>query len=229
MKREKVLKINKVGKSYGNETVFRNVSLEVKKGEIISIIGRSGVGKSTFLKCLNRLEEIDSGEILLNGKNIIDYPVTELRRRIGFVFQDYNLFENLTVLENLTIGLTQIQKIEKEKSIKMATNILKEIDLLEKKDKYPEELSGGQKQRVAIARTILMKPDIILLDEPTSALDEEMKESVLNLISQLGKEDMTLIIVSHEISFIQKISDKVYKLNKNGLELEKPKKGEKIC
>ena len=173
------------------------------------------------------------GEIIIDNLSIkrsshID-NINGLRRRIGFVFQDYNLFENLTVLENLTIGLTQIQKIEKEKSMKMATNILKEIDLLEKKDKYPEELSGGQKQRVAIARTILMKPDIILLDEPTSALDEEMKESVLNLISQLGKEDMTLIIVSHEISFIQKISDKVYKLNKNGLELEKPKKGEKIC
>ena len=192
-------------------------------GDYLDVIG----------KLLLIIKRPSKGEIIIDNLSIkrsshID-NINGLRRRIGFVFQDYNLFENLTVLENLTIGLTQIQKIEKEKSIKMATNILKEIDLLEKKDKYPEELSGGQKQRVAIARTILMKPDIILLDEPTSALDEEMKESVLNLISQLGKEDMTLIIVSHEISFIQKISDKVYKLNKNGLELEKPKKGEKVC
>lgn len=218
MKKDVILKINNISKSYGNEIVFKNINLEVKKGEVISIVGKSGIGKSTLLQCLNRLTEIDKGEIILNGKDIKDMSVTILRRRIGLVFQEYNLFEHLTVLENLTIGLIQIQKYSKEKSVKLANNILKDIDLLDKKDKYPDELSGGQKQRVAIARTMLMKPDIILLDEPTSALDEEMKDSVLKLINRLVKEDMTLIIVSHEKEFVKKISDKIYKLNKNKIE-----------
>lgn len=217
MKNDVILKLNNISKKYDGENVFKNVNLEIRKGEVISIIGKSGSGKSTLLKCMNHLENIDTGEIILNGKNINTIPLSELRQKIGLVFQDYNLFEHLTVLENLTIGLLKIKKISKEKSEKMALNILKKIDLMEKKDKYPNELSGGQQQRVAIARTVLMKPDIILLDEPTSALDKEMKDSVLELINNLVKEDMTLIIVSHETEFIEKISDKIFKLTKHRL------------
>lgn len=217
MKNDVILKLNNISKKYDDENVFKNVNLEIRKGEVISIIGKSGSGKSTLLKCMNHLENIDTGEIILNGKNINTIPLSELRQKIGLVFQDYNLFEHLTVLENLTIGLLKIKKISKEKSEKMALNILKKIDLMEKIDKYPSELSGGQQQRVAIARTVLMKPDIILLDEPTSALDKEMKDSVLELINNLVKEDMTLIVVSHEIEFIEKISDKIFKLTKHQL------------
>ncbi len=217
MKNDVILKLNNISKKYDDENVFKNVNLEIRKGEVISIIGKSGSGKSTLLKCMNHLENIDTGEIILNGKNINTIPLSELRQKIGLVFQNYNLFEHLTVLENLTIGLLKIKKISKEKSEKMALNILKKIDLMEKKDKYPSELSGGQQQRVAIARTVLMKPDIILLDEPTSALDKEMKDSVLELINNLVKEDMTLIVVSHEIEFIEKISDKIFKLTKHQL------------
>jgi len=217
VKNDVILKLNNISKKYDDENVFKNVNLEIRKGEVISIIGKSGSGKSTLLKCMNHLENIDTGEIILNGKNINTIPLSELRQKIGLVFQNYNLFEHLTVLENLTIGLLKIKKISKEKSEKMALNILKKIDLMEKKDKYPSELSGGQQQRVAIARTVLMKPDIILLDEPTSALDKEMKDSVLELINNLVKEDMTLIVVSHEIEFIEKISDKIFKLTKHQL------------
>lgn len=212
-----ILELKNISKFYDKELIFKNVSLQVKKGEVISLIGKSGCGKSTLLKCLNRLENINSGDIIFNNKNIIDISLVNLRQNIGIVFQDYNLFEHLTVLENLTLGLVKIKKYSKEKSVKLALNILKKINLVDKKDKYPDELSGGQKQRIAIARTLLMKPNIILLDEPTSALDEEMKESVLKLINELVKENMTLIIVSHEETFIKKISDRILKLTKTGL------------
>lgn len=221
MKSSEVLVLKDISKYYKNDLIFKNVNLSIKKGEVVSIIGRSGCGKSTLLKCINRLEDIAEGEIELNGINTIHIDATELRQKIGIVFQDYNLFEHLTVMENLTIGLTKIKGYSLTKSKELATEILKKIDLLEKKDKYPDELSGGQKQRVSIARTLLMKPDIILLDEPTSALDSEMKESVLLLINELVKEDMTLIIVSHEEDFVKKVSDKIYKLTKNGLTLVK--------
>ena len=219
MKSSEVLVLKDISKYYKNDLIFKNVNLSIKKGEVVSIIGRSGCGKSTLLKCINRLEDIAEGEIELNGINTIHIDATELRQKIGIVFQDYNLFEHLTVMENLIIGLTKIKGYSLTKSKELAAEILKRIDLLEKKDKYPDELSGGQKQRVSIARTLLMKPDIILLDEPTSALDSEMKESVLLLINELVKEDMTLIIVSHEDDFVKKVSDKIYKLTKNGLTL----------
>jgi len=212
-----ILEIKNVTKTFGDEIIFKNVNLIVKKGEVISIIGKSGSGKSTFLKCLNRLEEINGGEILFDNKNINNYPISILRQKIGLVFQDYNLFEHLTVFENLIIGLIKIKNYSQTKSEKMTLDILKKIDLLDKKDKFPDELSGGQKQRVAIARSMLMKPDIILLDEPTSALDKEFKESVLNLIAELIEENMTLIIVSHEEEFVKKVSDRVIELKNNKL------------
>lgn len=217
MKKEFILELENVTKYYGNELIFSNVNLKIKRGDVISLSGKSGCGKSTLLKCINRLENIDSGKIKFNGIDISKISTTELRQKIGIVFQDYNLFEHLTVLDNLIIGLIKIKKYSKNESIRKALNILKKVDLIDKKDKYPDELSGGQKQRVAIARTLLMKPDIILLDEPTSALDREMKDSVLNLIKEIVDEDMTLIIVSHEEEFMKKVSDKIYYFKNNKL------------
>jgi AMINO ACID PERMEASE ATP-BINDING PROTEIN len=215
-----ILEFENVSKYYGDELVFNNVNLKVKKGEVISIVGKSGSGKSTLLKCINRLENIDNGKIKFKGMDISEMSPVELRQKIGIVFQDYNLFEHLTVLDNLIIGLIKIKGYSKKESIYKALNILKKVDLIDKKDNYPDELSGGQKQRVAIARTLLMKPDIILLDEPTSALDKEMKNSVLKLINELIDEDMTLIVVSHEDEFVNKVSDRIFSFNKNTL-LEK--------
>lgn len=217
MNKKSILKMRDVSKYYKNELIFKNVNFELKKGDVISIVGKSGCGKSTMLKCINKLEEINSGEIMFNGVNINEIPLTVLRQKIGIVFQEYNLFDHLTVIENLTLALIKIKKYSLNRSLKLARDVLKKIDLLDKQDKYPDELSGGQKQRVAIARTLLMKPEIILLDEPTSALDKEMKESVLNLIKEMVKEDMTLIIVSHEENFVENVSDKIFKLDKNGL------------
>ena len=212
MKKDNILEFENVTKYYGDDMVFNNVNLKIKKGEVISLVGKSGSGKSTLLKCINRLESINAGTIKFKGMDISEMSIVELRQKIGIVFQDYNLFEHLTVLDNLTIGLTKIKGYSKKVSIHKALNILKKVDLVDKKDKYPDELSGGQKQRVAIARTLLMQPDIILLDEPTSALDTEMKDSVLELINELVVEDMTLIIVSHEEDFVNKVSDKIYRI-----------------
>ena len=212
MKKEFILEFENVTKYYGNDLVFSNVNLKIKKGDVIALTGKSGCGKSTLLKCINRLENINDGKIKFKGIDISEISMVELRQKIGMVFQDYNLFEHLTVLDNLIIGLIKIKKYSRDESIRKALNMLKKLDLIDKKDNYPNELSGGQKQRVAIARTLLMKPDIILLDEPTSALDKEMKDSVLNLIKKIVEEDMTLIIVSHEEEFIKKVSNYIYQL-----------------
>ena len=215
MKKEVILEFENVTKYYGDDLVFSNVNLKIKKGDVIALTGKSGCGKSTLLKCINRLEHINDGKIKFKGINISEISMVQLRQKIGMVFQDYNLFEHLTVLDNLIIGLIKIKKHSRDESIHEALDMLKKLDLIDKKDNYPNELSGGQKQRVAIARTLLMKPDIILLDEPTSALDKEMKDSVLNLIKKIVEEDMTLIIVSHEEEFIKKVSNYIYQL-KNG-------------
>lgn len=220
MKKEFILELENVTKYYGDDLVFSNVNLKIKKGDVIALTGKSGCGKSTLLKCINRLENINDGKIKFKGIDISEISMVELRQKIGMVFQDYNLFEHLTVLDNLIIGLIKIKKYSRDESIHKALNMLKNVDLIDKKDKYPNELSGGQKQRVAIARTLLMKPDIILLDEPTSALDKEMKDSVLNLIKKIVEKDMTLIIVSHEEEFVRKVSDTIYNLNNNKLKIQ---------
>ena len=217
MKKDVILELRDVTKYYGEDLVFSKVNLKIKRGEVVALTGKSGCGKSTLLKCINRLENINHGTILFNDIDISSISLVELRQKIGIVFQDYNLFDHLTVIENLIIGLVKIKKYSLEKSMREALSILKKVDLVEKKDKYPDELSGGQKQRIAIARTMLMKPDIILLDEPTSALDKEMKNSILQLIKELVDEDMTLIIVSHEEDFINKVADKIYKISNNNL------------
>lgn len=224
MKKEFILEFENVTKCYGNDLVFSNVNLKIRKGDVIALTGKSGCGKSTLLKCINRLENINDGKIKFKGIDISEISMVELRQKIGMVFQDYNLFEHLTVLDNLIIGLIKIKKYSRDESICKALDMLKNVDLIDKKDNYPNELSGGQKQRVAIARTLLMKPDIILLDEPTSALDKEMKNSVLNLIKKIVEEDITLIIVSHEDDFIKKVSDTIYNLSNNKLKVQIEKK-----
>lgn len=210
-----MLKFKNVSKKYKNTTILENINFEINKGEVVSIIGKSGCGKSTLLKCINRLESIDGGVIYFENKDISSLDLLKLRQKIGIVFQEYNLFEHLTVLQNLTISLIKIKNISEEVAKKQAMVMLKKIKLTDKSDNYPDELSGGQKQRVAIARTLLMKPKLILLDEPTNALDKEMKQEVINLIIKMAKDDMTLLIVSHEEELVKEISDKIVYI-KNG-------------
>ncbi len=217
MKSNIILQLCDISKYYKNNMIFNNINLTVNKGEVVSIIGKSGCGKSSLLKCINKLEKIQQGKIFIYNHDVENIKVEDLRKRVGIVFQDYNLFSHLTVIENLTIGLMKIKKMTKSESIKKAEEILKKIDLIDKKNNYPDELSGGQQQRVAIARTILMKPNLILLDEPTSALDKESKNSVFDMIKELVKENMTMIIVSHEEQFVEEISDRIFKLNKHEL------------
>ena len=218
-----MLKIENVSKKYKDVKVLNNVSFTVNKGEVVSIVGKSGCGKSTLLKCINRLEKIDDGTIYFNNIDITKIDPIELRKKIGIVFQEYNLFEHLTVLDNLTIGLKKIRNLSEDYSKKEAIKILKRIGLENKINNYPDELSGGQKQRVAIARTLLMKPQIILLDEPTSALDKEMKKEVILLIRQMVNDDMTLIIVSHEEKFVEEVSDKIIYISKNNVKIKENK------
>ena len=210
-----MLKFKNVSKKYKNTTILENINFEINKGEVVSIIGKSGCGKSTLLKCINRLESIDDGVIYFENEDISSLDLLKLRQKIGIVFQEYNLFEHLTILQNLTIGLIKIKNISEEVAKKQAMVMLKKIKLTDKSDNYPDELSGGQKQRVAIARTLLMKPKLILLDEPTSALDKEMKQEVINLIIKMAKDDITLLIVSHEEELAKEISDKIIYI-KNG-------------
>lgn len=209
-----MLELNNVNKSYGSNQILKDINLSIKKGEVISIVGKSGCGKSTLLKCLNGLEKINSGEIKLNGFNINTIPLIELRKKVGIVFQDYNLFDHLNILDNITIGLIKVKKVNKNYAISSARKILKRFKLLDKQYNYPDELSGGERQRVAIIRTLLMKPEIIMLDEPTSALDAENKIQVQKFIKTLVKDDLTLIIVSHEEAFVNSISDRIYQISK---------------
>ena len=222
-----MLEVSNLSKMYGKNVILSDVSFKIKKGQVISIIGKSGCGKSTLLKCINRLEEKTSGEIYLERKSIYEMSLTELRQKIGIVFQDYNLFEHLNVIDNLTIGLIKIKGVSKKSATEEAIKILKKIGLEDKKYNYPDELSGGQRQRIAMARTILMKPSIIMLDEPTSALDKETKIEVLRLIEELVNEGRTLIIVSHEEEFVRKISNRIFKISRKKLiEVKNIRKGE---
>ena len=186
-------------------------STDIKKGEVVVIIGPSGSGKSTFLRCLNRLEEIDSGEIIIDGVNIYDKKVSinKIREEIGMVFQLFNLFPHKTVLENVTLALQVVRKRDKEKAIEVARDLLNKVGILEKEGVYPSQLSGGQQQRVAIARALAMHPKIMMFDEATSALDPEMIGEVLDVMKKLAKEGMTMVVVTHEMGFAREVSDRV--------------------
>jgi len=186
-------------------------STDIKKGEVVVIIGPSGSGKSTFLRCLNRLDEIDSGEIFIDGVNIYDKKINinKIREEIGMVFQLFNLFPHKTVLVNVTLALQVVRKKDKEEAIKIARDLLNKVGILEKEGVYPSQLSGGQQQRVAIARALAMHPKIMMFDEATSALDPEMIGEVLDVMKKLAKEGMTMVVVTHEMGFAREVSDRV--------------------
>ena len=208
---EKLLEIHHLHKDYGNGAVLKDVSLDIHKGEVLVLIGPSGCGKSTFLRCMNGLEQIQSGEIRLDGK-VITGPKTkwsEVRQKIGMVFQSYELFPHMTVMNNILLGPLKVQKKEKKEAEKDAEQLLDRVGLLDKKDAYPRQLSGGQKQRVAIVRALIMKPEILLFDEVTAALDPEMVREVLDVMLELAKEGSTMVIVTHEMQFARAVADRI--------------------
>jgi len=208
-------------KRFGNLEVLSGISMTVEKGEVIAIIGPSGSGKSTFLRCLNHLEIIDSGSITIEGRTMVqsdrdggaryvpDSQIKAICKKIGMVFQNFNLFPHKTALENIIEAPIIVNKMKKQDAIKIAESLLEKVGLSDKKDNYPSQLSGGQKQRVAIARALAMAPDIMLFDEPTSALDPELTGEVLKVIKDLAEEDMTMVIVTHEMGFAKEVADRV--------------------
>lgn len=200
-----------VKKSFGKNLVLKGVSLSVKPKEVVVIMGASGSGKSTFLRCLNGLEKVDSGEIYINNVEITHNKtnLNLVRREVGMVFQHFNLFAHLTVIDNITIGPIKVLGKSKEEAHRLAIELLKKVGLEEKANHYPDELSGGQQQRVAIARALAMNPIVMLFDEPTSALDPEMVGEVLNVMRSLAKEGMTMIVVTHEMGFAREVGDRV--------------------
>ena len=206
-----MLKVRNLEKSFGDLKVLKGIDLDVSKNDVISIIGPSGSGKSTLLRCLNLIEKPSSGDIYFNEKKITDknIDINILREEIGMVFQNFNLFSNMTILENLTLAPTMRGKMNKDEANKEAMALLERIGLSQKKDVYPVSLSGGQKQRVAIARALMMKPKLMLFDEPTSALDPEMVGGVLELMRDLAHEGMTMIVVTHEMGFAREVSNRV--------------------
>ena len=212
-----VLEINNVVKNYdGNNAVLDGVSLGLDKGEVIVIIGPSGCGKSTLLRCINGLEEIQGGSISLDGE-IIDYKkkdLTSLRQKIGMVFQSYELFPHMTIIENIILAPMKVAGVSREEAKKEALNLLERVGLAHKADAYPRELSGGQKQRVAIVRALAMHPEVMLFDEVTAALDPEMVREVLDVMLALAKQGSTMIIVTHEMQFAEAVADRVYFLDK---------------
>ena len=212
----KILKINNLKKVYGNRTVLENINLDVEEKEVISIIGSSGSGKSTLLRCINLLEIPSQGEIKVHDKNVLtgDIKKEKYRQKVGMVFQNFNLFNNLTVLENCILAPTKILGITKEDAKTLSLNYLEKVGMKKYINAKPKHLSGGQKQRVAIARALCMKPEILLFDEPTSALDPEMVNEVLKTINELAKEGITMLIVTHEMEFAKNVSTRVIFLEK---------------
>ncbi|MTI71533.1 MAG: amino acid ABC transporter ATP-binding protein [Firmicutes bacterium] len=200
-----MIKINNVYKKFGELEVLENVTIDIKKGEIVSVIGPSGSGKSTLLRCINKLEDINLGNICVDGKKI-DKSIS---KKVGMVFQGFNLFPHKTVLENVIEAPIIVKKLKRKKAIAIADKLLKKVGLTDKKDVYPSKLSGGQKQRVAIARALAMEPEVLLFDEPTSALDPELIGEVLNVIKELANEDITMVIVTHQMQFAKEISDRI--------------------
>ncbi len=218
-----LLKIINLRKQYrpNEEPALKDINMEVKKGEVVVIIGASGSGKSTLLRCVNRLVEPTSGKILFEGQNVLDpsYDINQLRTQIGMVFQNFNLFTHLTVMNNITLGLTKVKGLSVEEAEKIAFETLEMVDLSDKADSYPAQLSGGQAQRVGIARALAMNPKLMLFDEPTSALDPELVGGVIEIMEKLAKEHMTMMVVTHEMGFAKEAADRVLFVD-NGVILE---------
>lgn len=206
-----MIEVKDLQKSFGQLKVLNGVSVNIKKGEKVVVIGPSGSGKSTFLRCLNRLEEPTGGQVIFEGFNITDKKtnIDKHRQKMGMVFQHFNLFPHLTVLQNITLAPITLKLQSKEEAQKNALNLLNRVGLVDKANVYPSTLSGGQKQRIAIVRALAMNPDVMLFDEPTSALDPEMVGEVLNVMKQLAEEGMTMVCVTHEMGFAREVADRV--------------------
>lgn len=206
-----MIKVENLHKSFGDLEVLKGVSEHIKKGEVVSVIGASGSGKSTFLRCLNMLEEPQAGSIIFEGVDITQEKVNidKHRQKMGMIFQHFNVFPHMTVIENITMAPMLIKKKSKEEAEEQAMKLLEMVGLADKRDEYPRRLSGGQKQRLAIVRALAMEPDVMLFDEPTSALDPEMVGEVLQVIKNLVKDGMTAVIVTHEMGFAKEVSDRV--------------------
>ena len=211
MSEEILLKVKNIKKSYGEIEALKGIDLEVKKGEVVVILGPSGCGKSTFLRCLNGLEDVTEGEIILNNYGILGKEVEfeKVRGTIGMVFQSYELFPHMNVINNILLGPTKAQNRNKEEAEKQADELLKRVGLFNRKYAYPRELSGGQKQRIAIVRALCMNPEIMLFDEVTAALDPEMVREVLMVLLELAQNGMTMVVVTHELEFAKHVEDKI--------------------
>lgn len=206
-----MIKVNDLHKNFGSIEVLRGINDYVDKGEVVVIIGPSGSGKSTYLRCINQMEEVTSGQILIDNQDITDpkVDINEVRQKVGMVFQHFNLFPHMTVLQNITLAPMKIKKLSQEIANKEAYALLEKVGLKEKANEYPNNLSGGQKQRIAIARALAMKPEVMLFDEPTSALDPEMVKEVLQVIKDLADEGMTMMIVTHEMGFAKEVGTRL--------------------
>ncbi|MGN0442342.1 MAG: amino acid ABC transporter ATP-binding protein [Acutalibacteraceae bacterium] len=206
-----LIKVNNLQKSFGDVQVLKGINAEIHKGDVMVVIGASGSGKSTFLRCLNRLEEPTGGTILFEGTDITDPKVNINlhRQKMGMVFQQFNLFPHMTVLKNMTLGPIKLLKLDKNEAEKRAMELLERVGLADRAGSYPSQLSGGQKQRIAIVRALCMNPDVMLFDEPTSALDPEMVGEVLDVMKQLAKDGMTMVVVTHEMGFAREVGTDV--------------------
>ena len=212
---ENIFEIENLEKSFGANEVLKDINFKVEKGEVVSIIGSSGSGKSTLLRCINLLEEPDGGKIKYHGENILDdVSINNYRTKVGMVFQSFNLFNNMSVLENCVIGQVKVLKKSRDEAVKVAEEFLKKVGMYPFRDARPTSLSGGQKQRVAIARSLSMNPEVLLFDEPTSALDPEMVNEVLNVMRDLAEEGLTMLVVTHEMGFARDVSNRVLFMDK---------------
>ena len=206
-----MIEVKNLNKDYGNLSVLKDINVNIEKGEVVVIIGPSGAGKSTFLRCLNLLETPTSGEIIFEGKNVTKKgtDINKIREKMGMVFQQFNLFPNMKVMDNITLAPIKVKRQDENSAKETAHRLLKKIGLEDKADVYPNQLSGGQKQRIAIARALAMSPDVMLFDEPTSALDPEMVGEVLNVMKELAGEGMTMVVVTHEMGFAREVGSRI--------------------
>ncbi len=219
-----MIKVNQLQKRFGQAHILRGIDCEIKAREVVCVIGPSGSGKSTFLRCLNGLEEVSDGEVFIEGVKLNDPKVdlNALRAGLGMVFQRFNLFPHMTVLENLIMAPMQVKKMSRRDAVLVAEKLLQKVGLLEKIDAFPNQLSGGQQQRVAIARALAMEPKVMLFDEPTSALDPELVGEVLTVMKQLAEEGMTMVVVTHEMGFAREVSDRVFFIDQGVIMEEGP-------
>lgn len=217
-----MIEIKNLNKSYGDLRVLNDISVDIKKGEVIAIIGPSGGGKSTFLRCINRLEEPDSGHIKINGEDILNKKsdINKIRQKVSMVFQHFNLFANKNVLQNLTLAPIKAGILDKESAERRAEELLKSVGLSDKKFAYPHKLSGGQKQRIAIARSLAMEPEVILFDEPTSALDPEMIGEVLDIMKDVAAKGITMLVVTHEMGFARNVANRIFFMDKGKIAVD---------